>query len=166
MECCTVSLIASVRGVFLESILLSSNFDVCVFFKPFSVSFPLFNRCVPQNADCYSQFAPVLIDMVNEVDIFHRVLSAIMAGRETVIGLCVLALCKLVPVFIYIKATFHSINWTVLFIFSMMLISPYLLHRKTHLIVLPISVITFVRNFSIRINSIIVDLITELIVLL
>ncbi|XP_048352178.1 choline transporter-like protein 3 isoform X1 [Sphaerodactylus townsendi] len=59
---------------------------------PPSVSFPLFNRCVPQNDECYSQFAPVLIDVVNEVDIFHRVLSGIMAGRETVIGLCVLAL--------------------------------------------------------------------------
>ncbi|XP_077189064.1 choline transporter-like protein 3 isoform X1 [Paroedura picta] len=59
---------------------------------PPSVSFPLFNRCVPQNAECYSQFAPVLLDVVNEVDIFHRVLSAIMAGRETVIGLCILAL--------------------------------------------------------------------------
>lgn len=79
------------------------------FFKPFSVSFSLFNRCVPQNAECYSQFAPVLIDVVNEVDIFHRVLSAIMAGRETVIGLCVLALCKSAAVLILysIKATFN-----------------------------------------------------------
>ncbi|XP_042322086.1 choline transporter-like protein 3 isoform X2 [Sceloporus undulatus] len=59
---------------------------------PPSSSFPLFNRCVPQNAECYSQFASVLIDMVNEVDIFHRVLGGLMAGRDTVIGLCILAL--------------------------------------------------------------------------
>ncbi|XP_044288387.1 choline transporter-like protein 3 isoform X3 [Varanus komodoensis] len=59
---------------------------------PASVSFPLFNRCVPRNADCYSQFAPVLLDVVNEVDIFHRILGGLMARRDTVIGLCVLAL--------------------------------------------------------------------------
>ncbi|EMP30805.1 Choline transporter-like protein 3 [Chelonia mydas] len=55
-------------------------------------SFPLFNRCVPQNPECYSQFASILINVVNEVDAFHRILSGIMAGRDTVIGLSVLAL--------------------------------------------------------------------------
>nr|XP_025036002.1 choline transporter-like protein 3 [Pelodiscus sinensis] len=59
---------------------------------PPSKSFPLFNRCVPQNPECYSQFASVLINGVNEADIFHRILSGIMAGRDTVIGLSVLAL--------------------------------------------------------------------------
>nr|XP_020644356.1 choline transporter-like protein 3 [Pogona vitticeps] len=59
---------------------------------PPSLSFPLFNRCIPQNVECYSQFASVLINMVNEVDIFHRILGGIMTGRDTVIGLCVLAL--------------------------------------------------------------------------
>ncbi|XP_062973734.1 choline transporter-like protein 3 [Elgaria multicarinata webbii] len=59
---------------------------------PPSLSFPLFNRCVPQTPECYSQFAPVLIDVVNEVDIFHRILGGLMAGRDTVIGLCILAL--------------------------------------------------------------------------
>ncbi|XP_073449174.1 choline transporter-like protein 3 isoform X1 [Aquarana catesbeiana] len=56
-----------------------------------SKSFPLFNRCVPQNPDCYNHFASVLIDVVNEVDLFHRVLSGIMAGRDNVIGLSILA---------------------------------------------------------------------------
>uniref|UniRef100_A0A8D0L5P6 Choline transporter-like protein n=1 Tax=Sphenodon punctatus TaxID=8508 RepID=A0A8D0L5P6_SPHPU len=59
---------------------------------PQSKSFPLFNRCVPQNPECYSHFASVLIDVVNEMDIFHRVLSGIMAGRDTIIGLSLLAL--------------------------------------------------------------------------
>ncbi|XP_065411653.1 choline transporter-like protein 3 isoform X3 [Chrysemys picta bellii] len=59
---------------------------------PPSKSFPLFNRCVPQNPECYSQFASILINVVNEVDVFHRILSGIMAGRDTVIGLSVLAL--------------------------------------------------------------------------
>ncbi|XP_063154358.1 choline transporter-like protein 3 isoform X1 [Candoia aspera] len=59
---------------------------------PPSLSFPLFNRCVPRNTECYSKFASVLIDVVNEVDIFHRVLGGLMAGRDTVTGLCILAL--------------------------------------------------------------------------
>lgn len=58
---------------------------------PPSKSFPLFHRCVPQNPDCYSKFASVLIDVINEVDFFHRILSGIMAGRDNVVGLSVLA---------------------------------------------------------------------------
>ncbi|XP_069718245.1 choline transporter-like protein 3 isoform X2 [Phaenicophaeus curvirostris] len=59
---------------------------------PPSKSFPLFNRCVPQSPECYSRYASVLISMVNEMDVFHRTLSGILAGRDTVIGLSVLAL--------------------------------------------------------------------------
>ncbi|XP_063263622.1 choline transporter-like protein 3 isoform X6 [Prinia subflava] len=59
---------------------------------PPSKSFPLFNRCVPQNPECYSKYSSVLISMVNEMDVFHRILSGILAGRDTVIGLSVLAL--------------------------------------------------------------------------
>ncbi|XP_075281074.1 choline transporter-like protein 3 isoform X2 [Opisthocomus hoazin] len=59
---------------------------------PPSKSFPLFNRCVPQNPECYSKYASVLISMVNEMDGFHRILSGILAGRDTVIGLSCLAL--------------------------------------------------------------------------
>ncbi|XP_045148099.1 choline transporter-like protein 3 isoform X2 [Echinops telfairi] len=56
---------------------------------PPSKSFPLFNRCIPQTPECYSLFASVLI---NDVDTLHRILSGIMSGRNTVLGLCVLAL--------------------------------------------------------------------------
>ncbi|NXJ14855.1 CTL3 protein, partial [Odontophorus gujanensis] len=59
---------------------------------PPSKSFPLFNRCVPQHPECYSKYASVLINMVNQMDVFHRILSGILAGRDTVIGLSVLAL--------------------------------------------------------------------------
>uniref|UniRef100_F7D5R7 Choline transporter-like protein n=1 Tax=Ornithorhynchus anatinus TaxID=9258 RepID=F7D5R7_ORNAN len=55
---------------------------------PPSKSFPLFNRCLPQTPGCYSVFAAVLI---NDVGTLQRILGGIMAGRETVLGLCVLA---------------------------------------------------------------------------
>ncbi|XP_012585481.1 PREDICTED: choline transporter-like protein 3 [Condylura cristata] len=56
---------------------------------PPSKSFPLFNRCIPQTPECYSVFASVLI---NDVDTLHRILSGIMSARETILGLCILAL--------------------------------------------------------------------------
>ncbi|XP_060482268.2 choline transporter-like protein 3 isoform X1 [Panthera onca] len=56
---------------------------------PPSKSFPLFNRCVPQTPECYSLFASVLI---NDVDTLHQILSGIMSGRDTILGLCILAL--------------------------------------------------------------------------
>lgn len=51
---------------------------------------------MPQNPECYSKYASVLISMVNEMDVFHRILSGILAGRDTVIGLSVLALGKVI----------------------------------------------------------------------
>ncbi|XP_053070476.1 choline transporter-like protein 3 isoform X3 [Acinonyx jubatus] len=56
---------------------------------PPSKSFPLFNRCVPQTPECYSLFASVLI---NDVDTLHQILSGIMSGRDTILGLCILTL--------------------------------------------------------------------------
>ncbi|XP_038167250.1 choline transporter-like protein 3 isoform X1 [Arvicola amphibius] len=53
---------------------------------PPSKPFPLFNRCIPQTPECYSLFASVLI---NDADALHRILSGIMAGRDTILGLCV-----------------------------------------------------------------------------
>ncbi|XP_036688715.1 choline transporter-like protein 3 isoform X3 [Balaenoptera musculus] len=55
---------------------------------PPSKSFPLFNRCIPQTPECYSLLASVLI---NDVDALHRTLSGIMSGRDTILGLCILA---------------------------------------------------------------------------
>ncbi|KAK7809943.1 hypothetical protein U0070_024863 [Myodes glareolus] len=53
---------------------------------PPSKPFPLFNRCIPQTPECYSLYASVLI---NDADALHRILSGIMAGRDTILGLCV-----------------------------------------------------------------------------
>uniref|UniRef100_A0A8C5UZH6 Choline transporter-like protein n=1 Tax=Microcebus murinus TaxID=30608 RepID=A0A8C5UZH6_MICMU len=56
---------------------------------PPSKSFPLFNRCIPQTPECYSLFASLLL---NDVDTLHRILSGIMSGKDTILGLCILAL--------------------------------------------------------------------------
>ncbi|XP_040854627.1 choline transporter-like protein 3 isoform X1 [Ochotona curzoniae] len=56
---------------------------------PPSKPFPLFNRCIPQTPECYSLFASVLI---NDVDTLQQILSGIMSGRDTILGLCILSL--------------------------------------------------------------------------
>ncbi|KAM9325364.1 choline transporter-like protein 3 [Gastrophryne carolinensis] len=84
---------------------------------PPSKSFPLFNRCVPQNPDCYKRIASVLIDVVNEVDFFHRVLSGIMAGRDNAIGLSILA----VALSVVMVVSFRYINTLLVHIFISLL---------------------------------------------
>ncbi|KAG8436779.1 hypothetical protein GDO86_007747 [Hymenochirus boettgeri] len=84
---------------------------------PSSKSFLLFNRCIPQNPDCYSRFASVLIDVVNEVDFFHRILSGIMAGKDNVIGLSILAVglsVIMILTFLYISTLLVHIFLTLL----------------------------------------------------
>ncbi|XP_029473354.1 choline transporter-like protein 3 isoform X2 [Rhinatrema bivittatum] len=92
---------------------------------PPSKSFPLFNRCVPQNPDCYSSFASVLINVVNEVDLFHRILSGIMAGKDSVIGLSVFAVVLsfiMVLIFRYITLLLVHIFIT-LVVFGLLFVS-------------------------------------------
>ncbi|XP_071983622.1 choline transporter-like protein 3 [Engystomops pustulosus] len=84
---------------------------------PPSKSFPLFNRCVPQNPDCYSKFASVLINVINEVDFFHRLLSGIMAGRSNVVGLSILA----VALSVVMVLSFRYISTLVVHIFVTLL---------------------------------------------
>ncbi|XP_030061800.1 choline transporter-like protein 3 [Microcaecilia unicolor] len=92
---------------------------------PPSKSFPLFNRCVPQNPDCYSRFASVLINVVNEVDFFHRILSGIMAGKDSIIGLSFLAVVLsviVVLIFRYITILLVHIFIT-LIVFGLLFVS-------------------------------------------
>ncbi|XP_053325926.1 choline transporter-like protein 3 isoform X2 [Spea bombifrons] len=85
---------------------------------PSSKTIPLFNRCIPQNPNCYTQFASVLVNVVNEVDFFHRVLSGIMAGRENVIGLSILA----VALSVVMVLTFRYISTLLVHIFVTLVI--------------------------------------------
>ncbi|XP_004752613.2 choline transporter-like protein 3 isoform X1 [Mustela putorius furo] len=82
---------------------------------PPSKSFPLFNRCVPQTPECYSLFASVLI---NDVDILHRILSGIMSGRDTILGLCIFALALSLAMMV----TFRFITTLLVHIFIALII--------------------------------------------
>ncbi|XP_022352747.1 choline transporter-like protein 3 isoform X3 [Enhydra lutris kenyoni] len=82
---------------------------------PPSKSFPLFNRCVPQTPECYSLFASVLI---NDVDILHQILSGIMSGRDTILGLCIFALALSLAMMV----TFRFITTLLVHIFIALII--------------------------------------------
>ncbi|XP_053448869.1 choline transporter-like protein 3 isoform X2 [Nycticebus coucang] len=82
---------------------------------PPSKSFPLFNRCIPQTPECYSLFASALI---NDADTLHRILSGIMSGKDTVLGLCVLALALSLAVMF----TFRFITILLVHIFISLLV--------------------------------------------
>ncbi|XP_039084380.1 choline transporter-like protein 3 isoform X3 [Hyaena hyaena] len=83
---------------------------------PPSKSFPLFNRCVPQTPECYSLFASVLI---NDVDTLHQILRGIMSGRDTILGLCILALALSLAMMF----TFRFITTLLVHIFIALIIS-------------------------------------------
>ncbi|XP_029804468.1 choline transporter-like protein 3 isoform X2 [Suricata suricatta] len=83
---------------------------------PPSKSFPLFNRCIPQTPECYSSFASVLI---NDVDTLRQILSGIMSGRDTILGLCILALALSLAMMF----TFRFITTLLVHIFIALIIS-------------------------------------------
>ncbi|XP_075038413.1 choline transporter-like protein 3 [Mixophyes fleayi] len=85
---------------------------------PPSKSFPLFNRCIPENPECYNHIASVMINVVNEMDFFHRILSGIMAGKDNVIGLSVLA----VVLSIVMVISFRYISTLLVHIFITLLV--------------------------------------------
>ncbi|KAM8783543.1 LOW QUALITY PROTEIN: choline transporter-like protein 3 [Rhynchonycteris naso] len=63
--------------------------SLCRLPVPPSKAFPLLNRCIPQTPESYSLFASIL---VNDADNLQHMLSRIMSGRDTILGLYVLVL--------------------------------------------------------------------------
>ncbi|XP_039084379.1 choline transporter-like protein 3 isoform X2 [Hyaena hyaena] len=77
---------------------------------------PVPPRCVPQTPECYSLFASVLI---NDVDTLHQILRGIMSGRDTILGLCILALALSLAMMF----TFRFITTLLVHIFIALIIS-------------------------------------------
>ncbi|GAB1288072.1 Choline transporter-like protein 3 [Apodemus speciosus] len=113
----------------LEEVQLFANINGS-FLKPF----PLFNRCIPQTPECYSLFASVWI---NDADAFHRILSGIMAGKDTILGLCVFTFAPPRPLLAWgfmRSASFPALSLAMLFTFRF--ISNLLVHIIISLVIL------------------------------
>lgn len=52
----------------------------------------MFNRCVPVDIGCYAEFAQALVTFISDNNVFRRVIAGVMASKEIIMGLCVLAL--------------------------------------------------------------------------
>lgn len=52
----------------------------------------VFNRCVPEDVACYAEFAQELVTFISDNNAFRRVVSGVMASKEIILGLCLLAL--------------------------------------------------------------------------
>jgi len=57
-----------------------------------SKSVPLLRRCVPVDIGCYAEFAQSFITFVSDNSVLRRVIAGVMASKEIIMGLCVLAL--------------------------------------------------------------------------
>lgn len=62
-----------------------------------SNSLPVFHRCTPVDISCYAQFAEAFVTFVSDNSMLHRVIAGVMASKEIIMGLCVLALGTVHP---------------------------------------------------------------------
>lgn len=52
----------------------------------------MFNRCIPVDVACYAEFAQGLVTFISDNSIFRRVIAGLLASKEIIMGLCLLAL--------------------------------------------------------------------------
>uniref|UniRef100_A0A4W6BRK4 Choline transporter-like protein n=1 Tax=Lates calcarifer TaxID=8187 RepID=A0A4W6BRK4_LATCA len=57
-----------------------------------SKAVPLFHRCIPVDIGCYAEFAQAFITFVGDNTVLRRVIAGVMASKEIIMGLCILAL--------------------------------------------------------------------------
>ena len=60
-----------------------------------SKSLPVFHRCIPMDVACYAEFAKAFITFVSDNSVLYRVVAGVMASKEIIMGLCLLALGRL-----------------------------------------------------------------------
>lgn len=60
----------------------------------FSKGIPVFHRCIPKNITCYAEFMQAFATFVNDNTVLPRVIAGVLASKEIIIGLCLLALGK------------------------------------------------------------------------
>lgn len=62
-----------------------------VLFHACSKSVPVFHRCIPVDIGCYAEFAQAFVTFVSDNSVLRRVIAGVMASKEIIMGLCLLA---------------------------------------------------------------------------
>ncbi|XP_054459995.1 choline transporter-like protein 1 [Anoplopoma fimbria] len=78
---------------------------------PPSKSIPVLHRCVPVDISCYAEFAQAFITFVGDNSVLRRVTAGVMASKEIIMGLCVLALVLSLIMMVVIRYISKVLVW-------------------------------------------------------
>ncbi|KAM3866924.1 choline transporter-like protein 1 [Diretmus argenteus] len=78
---------------------------------PPSKALPVFNRCTPVDISCYAKFAEAVVTFVSDNSVLHRLIAGVMASKEIIIGLCLLALVLSMILMVIIRYISAVLVW-------------------------------------------------------
>uniref|UniRef100_A0A672FM74 Choline transporter-like protein n=1 Tax=Salarias fasciatus TaxID=181472 RepID=A0A672FM74_SALFA len=78
---------------------------------PPSKAVPLLRRCIPVDISCYAEFAQAFITFVNDNTVLRRVIAGVMASKEIIMGLCMLALVLSLIMMVVIRYISKVLVW-------------------------------------------------------
>ncbi|XP_042371182.1 choline transporter-like protein 1, partial [Plectropomus leopardus] len=78
---------------------------------PPSKPVPLLHRCIPVDVGCYAEFAQAFITFVSDNTVLRRVVAGVMASKEIIMGLCVLALVLSLILMVVIRYITKVLVW-------------------------------------------------------
>ncbi|XP_055745163.1 choline transporter-like protein 1 isoform X2 [Salvelinus fontinalis] len=91
---------------------LPERFDKCPKLPvPPSKSLPVFNRCTPVDISCYAKFAEAVVTFVSDNSVLHRLIAGVMASKEIIVGLCLLALVLSMILMVIIRYISAVLVW-------------------------------------------------------
>ncbi|XP_055014368.1 choline transporter-like protein 1 [Boleophthalmus pectinirostris] len=76
-----------------------------------SKSVPLFHRCIPVEIDCYAEFIQAFVTFVSDNSVLHRITAGVMASKEIIMGLCLLALALSLAMMVVIRYISRVLVW-------------------------------------------------------
>ncbi|KAM4595473.1 choline transporter-like protein 1 [Fundulus diaphanus] len=78
---------------------------------PASKPAPIFHRCIPADIGCYAEFAQAFLTFISDNTVLRRVISGVMASKEVIMGLCVLALVLSLIMMVVIRYISKLLVW-------------------------------------------------------
>ncbi|XP_062332454.1 choline transporter-like protein 1 isoform X2 [Osmerus eperlanus] len=88
------------------------RFDKCPKLPvPPSKALPVFNRCTPVDISCYAKFAEAVVTFVSDNSMLHRLIAGVMASKEIIVGLCLLALVLSMILMVIIRYISAVLVW-------------------------------------------------------
>ncbi|XP_067106880.1 choline transporter-like protein 1 [Osmerus mordax] len=78
---------------------------------PPSKSLPVFHRCFPVDVACYAEFAKAFITFVSDNSVLYRLVAGVMASKEIIMGLCLLALVLSMILMVVIRYISMVLVW-------------------------------------------------------